>query len=133
MIPKFNMDSNDSMPYGLDFKIPSINENSELNPLRMFMHKNLSKQQASVEKQPLRSTPPFQRQPRNNAISGIKSKRDRKKLKRDAIAQKLEFKQNSREFWSLMGLVDMDFIDKRFENSGIKKIWGETKYSDPCL
>jgi len=30
-----------------------------------------------------------------------------------------------------MTLIDTEKIDQRMENSGIKKIWGETKYADP--
>jgi len=30
-----------------------------------------------------------------------------------------------------MTLLDTDKIDERMKNSGIKKIWGETKHADP--
>jgi hypothetical protein len=40
-------------------------------------------------------------------------------------------KQKHREFWDLMTLVDNDKLDQRMENSGIRKIWGETKHADP--
>jgi hypothetical protein len=128
------------MVYGMSFNL-SINENQSWNPLDMYKQK-----EKLMERQDNKfSLPELPKLPRiefEEPQSGVKEKRNKKHRQKlwssrshdKIISKQITFnasKQKHRELWDLMTLVDSDRLEHRMQDSGIRKIWGETKHADP--